>query len=139
MTILPGIQKSEFIAATAAWAEQHGYVTTMLGRRRYLNQIWATRKDIQEAEKRKAINMPIQGTAADIVKLAMIELDRFFRAEQSSAKMILQVHDEILFEIAEVDWPALDADIRRIMEHVLSLSVPLKVSINAGKRWGDIH
>jgi len=130
---------AEFIAATAAWAEQHGYVTTMLGRRRYLNQIWATRKDIQEAEKRKAINMPIQGTAADIVKLAMIELDRFFRAEQSSAKMILQVHDEILFEIAEVDWPALDADIRRIMEHVLSLSVPLKVSINAGKRWGDIH
>ncbi|NQU73463.1 MAG: DNA polymerase I, partial [Candidatus Omnitrophica bacterium] len=110
-------------------ARKNGFARTMLGRRRPL-----AGKDIE----RLAINTPIQGTAADIIKLAMVEISEEFRKQKLKAVMILQVHDELLFEVPKKELEKTKKIVKCIMENVFPLSVPLKVNISWGKTWADI-
>jgi DNA polymerase-1 len=116
-------------------ARQDGYVTTMLQRRRYLADITASNFNIRSFAERTAMNTPIQGTAADIIKLAMVQIAERMRQEKLASRMLLQVHDELVFEV-----PADEMDIMRrivpdVMEHALELSVPLKVDVDSGSSW----
>ncbi|HUY56605.1 MAG TPA: DNA polymerase I [Candidatus Micrarchaeaceae archaeon] len=119
-------------------ARRQGYVTTILGRRRYLADINATNRQVREASERMAINMPIQGSAADIMKLGMIRTAMALRASGSSARILLQVHDELLFEapreaVAEIAELAAEG-----MSHAIELSVPLVVDLKSGPNWRDL-
>ncbi|HPM06095.1 MAG TPA: DNA polymerase I [Treponemataceae bacterium] len=133
----PGIQN--FIQNTIMEAEDKGYVETMLGRRRYIKQILSGNKNIKAQAERMAINTPIQGTAADIVKKAMIAVDGALKKQFPRAKLLLQVHDELIFECDTSEVAEIKALIKKEMEEVVQLSVPLRVSIESGKSWGDFH
>ena len=119
-------------------AHSHGYASTLLGRRRYLPELRARNHTQRQAGERMAINMPIQGTAADIMKIAMIQMDTRLADSGLPIRMILQVHDELLFELPESDVPALAELAREVMEGAYRLSVPLKVDIAAGPTWADL-
>ena len=119
-------------------AHSHGYVSTLLGRRRYLPELRARNHTQRQASERMAINMPIQGTAADIMKIAMIQMDARLRDSGLPARMILQVHDELLFELPESHVPALAELAREIMEGAYRLSVPLKIDLATGPTWADL-
>jgi len=119
-------------------AHSHGYVSTLLGRRRYLPELRARNHTQRQAGERMAINMPIQGTAADIMKIAMIQMDHRLAESGLPARMILQVHDELLFELPESHVPALAQLAREVMEGAYRLAVPLKVDIAAGPTWADL-
>ena len=119
-------------------AHSHGYASTLLGRRRYLPELRARSHTQRQAGERMAINMPIQGTAADIMKIAMIEMDRRLGQSGLPARMILQVHDELLFELPESAVPAVAELTREVMESAYQLAVPLKVDIAAGPTWADL-
>ena len=119
-------------------AHAHGYVSTLLGRRRYFAEIRSRNHTQRQAGERMAINMPIQGTAADIMKMAMIEMDRRLAESSSPARMILQVHDELLFELPKSDLEEVVELTREVMENAFRLAVPLKVDIAAGITWGDL-
>lgn len=133
----PGIQN--FIQNTIMEAEDKGYVETMFGRRRYIKQILSGNKNIKAQAERMAINTPIQGTAADIVKKAMIAVDGALKKKFPRAKLLLQVHDELIFECDTSEVAEIKALIKKEMEEVVQLSVPLRVSIESGKSWGDFH
>jgi DNA polymerase-1 len=124
-----------WIDETLALARETGVVTTLLGRLRYLPEINARLRNTREAAERVAINTPIQGTAADLIKLAMIRIDRRLRSELPEARMILQVHDELVFEVPEADVAPLERLVRAEMEGVYELSVPLVVDLGAGPNW----
>ncbi len=119
-------------------AHSHGYASTLLGRRRYLPELRARNHTQRQAGERMAINMPIQGTAADIMKIAMIRMDARLAESGLPIGMILQVHDELLFELPESDVPALAEMAREVMEGAYELAVPLKVDIAAGPTWADL-
>jgi len=120
------------------FARQNGYVTTVMGRRRYLPEINATHRQLRAAAERTAINMPIQGTAADIIKLAMIRMDRELGERGLRSRMILQVHDELVFEAPREELPALAPLVREVMENALPMRVPIKVDIKAGPSWTEM-
>ncbi len=120
-------------------AKRKGFVETLMGRRRSVPGIYARNKNERAAAERLAINTPIQGTAADIVKKAMLAIERALQTEGLHADLLLQVHDELIFEVPSEDVSALSALIRREMEGVVELSLPLRVSIESGKSWGDFH
>ncbi len=120
-------------------ARELGYVQTFLGRRRYLPDIHSANRNIREAAERMAINTPIQGSAADIIKQAMLEIDQTLRADNWQAKMILQVHDELLFEGPETEMPALQDMVVTRMSQVYSLKVALVVEAAWGKNWMEAH
>ena len=126
----PGIK--QFMEATIAQARAAGSVSTLLGRRRLLPEINASNRTRREFAERTAINTPIQGTAADIIKLAMLKAHEELNTYQFHAKLLLQIHDELVFEVAENEAEAVSACIVPLMESVLELAVPLKV--NAGLR-----
>jgi len=128
-----------FIQKTIAETEASGYATTMFGRRRRIAAIRSRNKTEQQAAQRVAVNTPIQGSAADIVKRAMLSVDKALRAELPSVAMLLQVHDELLFEAPEADIARAREIIRKEMESAASLSVPLRVSIETAFSWGDMH
>ena len=111
----------------------------MLGRRRPVWDIDSTNHLHREAAKRMAINMPIQGTAADIIKIAMINIYKRMRIEAYKSKMILQIHDELLFECPDSEVEKLGAMVQEEMEEAITLSVPLKVDWNYGKNWYEAH
>ena len=92
---------------------------------------------VRSAAERLAVNMPIQGSQADIIKLAMLEIDRCLRAEKKEAFLILQIHDELIFELPDSEIDSLTAIVKRAMENVLKLKVPLIVDINVGKNWQE--
>jgi DNA polymerase-1 len=119
--------------------EQTGYVTTIFGRRRYIPTINSGNKTEKAAAERIAVNTPIQGSAADIVKTAMIKLDRRLAAEKSKARLLLQVHDELILECPEKDADKTVKLIKEEMEQAASLRIPLRVSVETGNRWGDFH
>ncbi len=133
----PGVQ--EYIKNVLRDAEEQGYVTTLSGRRRPLPDFRNRNKNVRQQNERLAINSPIQGTAADIIKIAMIRIRKRLARENVGAKMILQVHDELLFELPEPELDALTTLVREEMEGALELSVPLKVEIGYGKNWADAH
>jgi len=118
-----------------AEAREKGYVTTLDGRKRYLPEIHHRVYSIRQNAERMAINTPIQGTAADLMKKAMLSVRRALRESGLQAQMILQVHDELVFECAEADVAALTALVRREMEGAMQLSVPLKVEVKVGPNW----
>ena len=131
----------KFLDKTIDDAKSFGYVETIMGRRRYLPEIRSSNKLISQAAERVAVNTPIQGTAADIVKTAMIKVNDRLSREMSDVKMLLQVHDELIFECPENEsyvQKAIDL-IRNEMEGAFRLNVPLRVSIEHGKNWGEFH
>jgi DNA polymerase-1 len=119
--------------------EKSGYTTTIAGRRRPIPAINSRNKTEKQAAERVAVNTPIQGSAADIIKLAMIRLDKSLRETGSKAKLLLQVHDELIVEAPAAEAPAVSALIRREMEAAAQLSLPLRASVETARRWGDMH
>jgi len=114
-------------------------VMTLLHRRRYLPDIHSPTVAIRQATERMAINSPLQGTAADIIKLAMIRIQNRIEELDLSSKMIMQVHDELVFEVPEEELQKATPMIQNEMERVMELTVPLKVSIHSGKNWAEAH
>ena len=130
---------NQYIFDTIATAKKTGYVSTLLGRRRYLPDINSRNQNIRSNAERQAINMPIQGTAADMIKIAMVKIDRLFQEKPFKSKMLLQVHDELVFEIPEKEKEKVQSIIRETMEDALPLSVPVEVDIGIGKNWLEAH
>ena len=133
----PGV--ADYMDATRALAHEQGFVETLLGRRLYLPEINARNKQRQLAAERTAINAPMQGTAADIIKLAMIEVDRWLTDSALDAKMIMQVHDELVFEVADDACDALCAEVTARMANVIELKVPLLTEVGVGANWDEAH
>jgi len=129
----------QFIENTIRKTEQTGYVTTISGRRRYVPTINSHNKTEKSAAERIAVNTPIQGSAADIVKTAMLNLDKKLAAEKSKARLLLQVHDELILECPKDDAEKTSALIKTEMEQAAALSIPLRVSVETGSKWGDFH
>jgi DNA polymerase I len=116
-------------------ARDQGFVTTLLGRRRYLPELTARNSSLRAAGERMAINMPIQGTAADGMKIAMVRVDRALREQGFRSRMLLQVHDELVFETEERELAELAALVKEVMESALPLDVPLEVDLKVGENW----
>jgi DNA polymerase-1 len=133
---LPGVRA--WLDETVRNARETGYVTTMYGRRRYLPELNAQPGGARAQAERIAINTPIQGTAADLIKLAMIRLDRVLRGRKLEARMILQVHDELLLEARKDQWKEAGELAKREMEGVAELRIPLKVELKAGPNWAEM-
>lgn len=129
----------QFIDQTLEVATRQGYVTTLFHRRRDIPELSSKNRNTRGSGERLAINTPIQGSAADIIKLAMIAIDRRMRQEAVSAKMILQVHDELIFEVPEAEVTLMREMATQMMEEVVRLKVPLKVNVGVGENWGEIH
>jgi len=125
----------EFIDETVAGAERDGFVSTLLGRRRYVPDIFSTNPGAQKAAERVAVNTPIQGTAADLIKVAMIRLDARLGEQFPDAWMILQVHDELVFDVPAAQADAVAQVVREEMEGAINLDVPLKVDIVVARSW----
>jgi DNA polymerase I len=132
-------QVQAWIALTVAQARKDGYVCTMLGRRRYLPEINSDNGQRRAFAERTAVNTPIQGTAADLIKLAMVNLDRLFTEKELKSRMLLQVHDELLFEVEKDELVAVKKLVKREMEDAIKLSVPVVVEMGTGKNWFEAH
>ncbi|MBQ6953970.1 MAG: DNA polymerase I [Bacteroidales bacterium] len=128
-----------FIDDSIAFARENGYVQTLFGRRRYLPDIHARNATVRALAERNAVNAPIQGTSADIIKLAMIGVAARLREAGLRSKMVLQIHDELLFDALPEELPQLEALVKDVMEHVIALSVPLTVECSAGANWLEAH
>ncbi|MCL0068897.1 DNA polymerase I [Thermodesulfovibrionales bacterium] len=124
---------------TIKMARENGYVKTLLGRKRPIPEINSSNSNIRQQAERIAINTPIQGTAADLIKQAMIKIWNRFKEEDLKTRMVLQIHDELLFEVPENELEVARRLIRYEMENALALSVPLRVDVKWGKRWADIY
>jgi DNA polymerase-1 len=129
----------EFLDRTVEGARERGFVTTLLRRRRYLPDLRSRNRTLRMAAERMATNSVIQGTAADLIKKAMVELDRALAAERLASRMILQVHDELVFEVPESEVEVMRALVCERMESVLPLRVPLVVDVGVGKNWREAH
>lgn len=128
-----------YIEAVVEEARSRGYVRTILGRIRYMPEIANPDAAIRQLGERTAMNMPIQGTAADIIKLAMVSIHRRIAEKGLASKLIMQIHDELVFEVKEEELDLMEQLVRYEMEHAVSLSVPLKVSLGKGKSWAQAH
>lgn len=120
-------------------AKEKGYAETLLGRRRFLRNINSNNRVVRQFEERVAINMPIQGTAADMIKLAMIKIHNEFEKRKTKTKMVLQVHDELLFDAHKDEVNELRPLIKKLMENALPLEVPIRVDTGIGDNWLDAH
>ncbi len=132
-----GVKK--YIEEIILQVRERGYVTTLLGRKRPLPEINSKNSNIRQQAERIAINSPIQGTAADIIKIAMINIWRRLKAEGLKSSMVLQVHDELLFEVPTVEVDVLSEIVKNEMERAVILSVPLVVSVKYGRNWAEVH
>jgi len=121
------------------FARDHGYVATVLGRRRYLKDINSQNVIVRGAAERNAVNAPIQGSAADIIKLAMIAIQKQLRQEKWNSKMLLQVHDELVFDVPKSEVDTLITMVKTEMENAFQLEVPLVVDIGMGSHWLEAH
>jgi DNA polymerase I len=128
-----------FLKETIRSAEDTGFVRTLLGRRRRVAAINSRNRTEKSGAERVAVNSPIQGTAADIVKLAMVQLHRGLAERGLSTRILLQVHDEIILEAPAEEVSAVEAMVRAVMEHVTEHPIPLKVHCESGDSWGDFH
>ena len=129
----------EFMNNTVAEARECGYTLTMFNRRRYLPDLKSDNRQVRESAERIAINSPIQGSAADLIKVAMIRLSRKLKKLKLNSKMILQVHDELVFECPVSEKKEIESLVRKEMEGASTLSVPLVVDIGWGKNWHEAH
>jgi len=132
----PGVKK--YMSDIVKKARKQGYVTTLLGRRRYLPDINSRQRNVREFAERTAINTPIQGTAADIIKLAMIKCRQRLKETCPDALMVLQVHDELVIEARKRETDTIINLLRDVMENILELKVPLSVSVGHGNNWAEI-
>jgi DNA polymerase-1 len=128
-----------FLDETVEQARQQGFVRTLLGRRRYLPDLSSRNRALRQAAERMAVNSVIQGTAADLIKKAMVEVAEGIRDAGLAARMILQVHDELVFEAPERELEALAALVRERMQSVYALRVPLRVDVGTGRNWREAH
>ena len=133
----PGVQ--DYMDRTRALAKEQGYVETLFGRRLYLPEINARNKMRVQAAERTAINAPMQGTAADIIKRAMLAVDAWLQAGSVDARMIMQVHDELVFEVAAGEVGPVSDEVCRLMSAAAELSVPLVVEAGEGNNWDEAH
>jgi DNA polymerase-1 len=120
-------------------AKANGWAATVLGRRRWLPELKSTNFNIRSFGERVAMNMPIQGTAADIIKLAMIRVQNRLKAEGLTGRLVLQVHDELIVECPEAEAEQVKALVQEEMEHVMELKVPLVAEAQIGHSWSDAH
>ncbi|MCV7194593.1 DNA polymerase I [Mycolicibacterium brumae] len=125
----------DYLQAVVEQARKDGYTSTVLGRRRYLPELTSSNRQVREAAERAALNAPIQGSAADIIKVAMIDVDRSLRAAGLRSRMLLQVHDELVLEVADGERDQVEALVRDKMGGAYPLSVPLEVSVGYGRSW----
>jgi len=132
----PGVK--EYTEKTLEEARARRYVQTLLGRRRYLPELHSGNYNIRQAAERAAVNMPIQGTAADIMKLAMIDVYRYLERMCYNCVLLLQVHDELVFGIDEDHLPKVTPEIVRLMENAFQMDVPLRVDAKAGRNWAEM-
>jgi DNA polymerase-1 len=130
---------SSYIEDTLTAARENGYVETIFGRKRYLPDINSRNATVRSLAERNAVNAPIQGTSADIIKLAMINVDARLKKEGLQSRMVLQIHDELVFDAVRDEVDALCAIVKEEMENVTSLSVPLTVECNYGNNWLEAH
>jgi DNA polymerase-1 len=128
-----------FLDATVAAAKRDGFVRTLLGRRRYLPDLASRNRVLRQAAERMAVNTVIQGTAADLIKKAMVEVAEALEDRGLSARMILQVHDELVFEVPDAETEELASLVRERMESVYALEVPLVVEVGIGSNWREAH
>ena len=133
----PGVRR--FIDETIETARRDGYVRTLLGRRRALPDLGSRNRALRQAAERMAVNTVVQGTAADLIKRAMLAVDAALRQTESAARIILQVHDELVLEVPEPELAALTERVREVMEGVMSLRVPLRVDVGVGRNWREAH
>jgi DNA polymerase-1 len=127
-----------YIEKSLEEARQKGYATTLLHRRRYLPDIHSPAVAIRQATERMAVNTPLQGTAADMIKVAMVHIQDRIEEFGLSTKMIMQVHDELVFEVPEEELQKAISMIQNEMENVMDLSVPLKISVHSGRNWAEV-
>jgi DNA polymerase-1 len=130
---------AEFMRRTVQSARERGYVETILGRQRKIPDIEAENRQVREFAERTAINTPVQGSAADMIKLAMIAVHRRLKREHFAARMVLQVHDELLFEAPAGEVERLSAMVGEEMRLALELRVPVVVEVGAGVNWLAAH
>ncbi len=133
----PGVRG--YIERSLDEARERGYVETILGRRRYMPDLRAKNYMLRAAAEREATNAPLQGSAADLMKLAMVRLDRRLTAETLDAVMLLQIHDELIFEVALADLDRVSRIVKHEMERALELSVPIEATLKTGKNWYDVE
>ena len=133
----PGVE--HFMDQTKNWAKEKRYVETICGRRLYFSNINSKNYAMRQRAERAAINAPLQGSAADIIKLAMIEVDRWLSESKFKAKMILQVHDELVFEVPANEEQELIGHVKSLMENVIKLKVPLVANAGVGTNWASAH
>ena len=132
----PGVQ--DYIDNIIREAKEQGFVETMFHRRRYLPDINSRNFNLRSFAERTAMNTPIQGTAADIIKVAMVQVAKRLEEENLEAKMLLQVHDELVFEAPENEIPVLEKLVEETMEHAIELSIPLSVESSSGETWYEL-
>jgi DNA polymerase-1 len=129
----------DYIDSSLETAREKGYVTTLMNRRRYLPDIKSPNRSVRQFAERIAINAPIQGTAADLIKVAMIRIHRRLIQEKRETKLTLQIHDELVFEVPEAELEGVKALVKEEMEGVMKLVIPLKVEVGMGKNWAEAH
>jgi DNA polymerase-1 len=125
----------EYLDSRKAFAREHGYVQTIFNRRRYIPELRDRNFNIRAFGERTAQNSPIQGSAADVIKIAMINIHQAIAARQLRTEMLLQVHDELVFEVPADELEAAKALVKQEMEHAAELSVPLVVDVGVGENW----
>jgi DNA polymerase-1 len=133
----PGV--AEYMRVTREQAREKGYVETVFGRRLWLPEIRASNGARRQGAERAAINAPMQGTAADLIKLAMVAVQRWLVAQKLESKLIMQVHDELVLEVPVAELQVVKAELARLMSGVAELAVPLLVEIGVGPNWDQAH
>jgi DNA polymerase-1 len=127
----------EYMAKNVENAEKQGYITTLSGRRRVINELKNSNRNIRAFGERAAMNMPLQGSSADIIKVAMINVANRLKTEKYQAKLVLQVHDELVIDCPENEVEEVSKLLKDEMEHAYDLAVPLTVDVNVGRTWFD--
>ena len=133
----PGIRK--YMDKTIEFARSHGYVETIMKRRRYLRDINSNNSFVRGFAERNAINAPIQGSAADMIKIAMINIFKIFNEKKFKSKMILQVHDELVFDVFKDELEEIIPVIEENMKSAIKMKVPVEIDINSGDNWLEAH
>jgi len=131
----PGVR--DYMDRAAEDGQKNGYAVTLMGRRRNLPELQSAKAQIREFGKRAAMNTPVQGTAADIIKLAMVRVDEALKKEGLQARLVLQVHDELILECPPEEKEAASELLRKNMEEVMTLKVPLEADVHSGLNWAE--
>ena len=130
---------TKYMSDQIDFARNNGYVETIMGRRRYLQNINSQNNMLRSSSERNAINAPIQGSAADIIKIAMININSELKKQSLKSKMLLQVHDELVFDVHNSEKDRIQDIVKTTMESAVKLKVPLKIDLEFGKNWLEAH